>query len=244
MAKVFVFRFDPTVDERGYFDEYRVEVRPGLTVLEALFLLLEREDGSLSFRYACRGAVCGSCAMHINGRYRLACATQMSDLGDEVTIRPLNHLPIIKDLVVDMDGFFEKYNRVRPYLIAAGAGCEDKERLQSPAERARLDGLIECILCACCQSSCPFTATDPDYLGPALLLKADRFCSDSRDVGTAERLEAFDSEHGVWRCHTAFNCAEVCPKELNPTASIAHLKGVAVQRRLGRRGVPNPEGRE
>lgn len=233
MARVLVFRFDPTIDERGYFDEYVVDSRPGLTVLEALFQILEREDGSLSFRYACRGAVCGSCAMHINGRYRLACATQMSDLGEEVTIRPLNHLPIIKDLVVDMDGFFEKYARVQPYLLAAGATCCERETLQGPDERAQLDGLIECILCACCHASCPFTATDPEYLGPAVLLKADRFCSDSRDAGAERRLDAVDSEHGAWRCHTAYNCAEVCPKDLNPTASIAKLKALAMRCRMG-----------
>ncbi len=231
MARVSVFRFDPEVDKQGRFDDYEVPVRPGLTVLEALFHILENLDGSLAFRYACRGAVCGSCAMHINGKYGLACATQMSDLGDEVVIRPLYHLPIIKDLVVDMTSFFEKYAKLRPYLVNETA-VANGERLQSPEERARLDNLVECILCASCHASCPFTLTDPEYLGPALLLKADRFVSDSRDLARADRVAHVDNEHGVWRCHQAFNCVEVCPKLLNPTHSIAKLKGAAIKRRF------------
>lgn len=238
MARVFVFRFDPEVDSEGRFDEFVVPDREGMTVLEALFHILEREDGSLAFRFACRGAVCGSCAMHINGRFRLACATQVADLGGEVTVRPLNHLPIVKDLVVDMSGFFERYEKLRPYLLDEGAACGEAARLQGPVERARLDGLIECILCTCCHASCAFTGTDPEYLGPALLLKADRFRADSRETGHAERLAPVDSEHGVWRCHTALNCAEACPKDLNPAASISALKAAAIRARLGvgRRG--------
>jgi len=231
MARVSVFRYDPEFDAKGYFDDFDVPVRPGLTVLEAMFHILEHEDGSLGFRYACRGAVCGSCAMHINGHYRLACATQMSDMGDEVVVRPLYHLPIVRDLVVDMTGFWAKYERIRPWL-ANETPLGDGERVQSPEERARLDDLVECILCACCHASCPFTHTDPQYLGPALLLKVDRFYSDTRDLAAADRLAEADSEHGVWRCHTAYNCVEVCPKSLNPTASIAHLKMGTVRRRL------------
>jgi succinate dehydrogenase / fumarate reductase iron-sulfur subunit len=169
--------------------------------------------------------------MHINGRYRLACATQVSDLGDRVVVRPLYHLPVIRDLVVDMTGFFQKYERIRPWLLNE-TPLGDEERRQSPEERARLDNLVECILCACCHASCPFTHTDPEYLGPALLLKLDRFYADSRDLATADRIAAADDEHGVWRCHTAYNCVEVCPKDLNPTASIARLKGAAIKRRF------------
>lgn len=231
MATISVFRYDPELDSEGYFDEFDVPYRSGMTVLEALFHILEHEDGSLGFRYACRSAVCGSCAMHINGRYRLACATQVSDLGDRVVVRPLYHLPIIRDLVVDMTGFFEKYEKIRPWLLNE-TPLGDEERRQSPEERARLDNLVECILCACCHSSCPFTHTDPEYLGPALLLKLDRFYADSRDLATADRIAAADDEHGVWRCHTAYNCVEVCPKDLNPTASIARLKGAAIKRRF------------
>jgi len=231
MARVSVFRYDPEFDSKGYFDDFEVAVRPGLTVLEALINILEQEDGGLAFRYACRGAVCGSCSMHINGMYRLACATQMSDLGDEVVVRPLYHLPVIRDLVVDMTSFWAKYEMIRPWL-ANETPLGDAERIQSPEERARLDNLVECILCACCHASCPFTDTDPQYLGPALLLKVDRFYADTRDRAAADRLAAADSEHGVWRCHTAYNCVEVCPKSLNPTASIAHLKMGAARRRL------------
>jgi len=246
MARVSVFRFDPELDKQARFDDYEVPLRPGLTVLEALFHSLENLDGSLACRYACRGAVCGSCAMHINGKYGLAGATQMSDLGDEVVIRPLYHLPIIKDLVVDMTSFFERYEKLRPYLVNESA-VADGERLQSPKERARLDNLVECILCASCHASCPFTQTDPEYLGPALLLKADRFVSDSRDTDTDDRLAHVDSEHGVWRCHQAFNCVEVCPKELNPTHSIAKLKRAAIARRLSpgaRRSAGSARGEE
>lgn len=231
MAMISVFRFDPELDERGYFDTFDVPYQSGLTVLEALFYVLEHEDGSLGFRYACRSAVCGSCAMHINGRYRLACATQVSDLGDHVVVRPLYHLPIIRDLVVDMTGFFERYERIRPWL-ANETPLAEEERLQSPEERAKLDNLVECILCACCHASCPFTHTHPEYLGPAVLLKIDRFYSDTRDLATADRIVAADQESGVWRCHTAYNCVEVCPKDLNPTASIARLKGAAIRRRF------------
>ena len=231
MAKISVFRYDPELDSAGYFDEFDVPYRSGMTVLEALLHILEHEDGSLGFRYACRSAVCGSCAMHINGRYRLACATQVSDLGDRVVVRPLYHLPVIRDLVVDMTGFFQKYERIRPWLLNE-TPLGDEERRQSPEERARLDNLVECILCACCHASCPFTHTDPEYLGPALLLKLDRFYADSRDLATADRIAAADDKHGVWRCHTAYNCVEVCPKDLNPTASIARLKGAAIKRRF------------
>lgn len=234
MAQVMVFRFDPEMDEKGYFDQFTVPVQPGMTALEALFHILEREDGSLAFRYACRGAVCGSCAMHINGRYRLACATQMTELGEEVVIRPLYHLPVVRDLVVDMRPFFEKYERIRPWLTNEEL-VGDHELRQSPAERARLDGLIECILCACCHSACPFTQTAPEYLGPALLLKAARFHEDSRDQAPSARLAVAGGEDGVWRCHTAMNCAEVCPKELNPTEAIALLKrGILKQWRPGK----------
>jgi succinate dehydrogenase / fumarate reductase, iron-sulfur subunit len=217
---------------RPAFQGYTLEAKPGQTVLEALFEILETQDGSLAFRYACRGAVCGSCAMHINGGYRLACATQLKDLGDIVEVRPLGHLSVIRDLVVDMEPFWAKYESLRPYLINASAPPEGKERLQSPEERARIDELTDCILCACCHGACTMTLTDPEYLGPALLTKVDRFASDSRDTAVAERVALVDSEHGVWRCHNVFNCAEVCPKKLHPPHSIAKMRRRALRRRL------------
>ena len=223
-ANLKVLRFDPEVDAGPRFAKYEVELRKGLTVLEALFDILENQDGSLAFRYACRGAVCGSCAMHINGSYRLACQTQISELGGgEVVVKPLGHLPIIKDLIVDMTSFFEKYEQLMPYLIN-NSEVPERERLQSAEERNRIDEQLDCILCGCCQASCTMTLTDEEYLGPALLLKEERFLSDSRDEAGAQRLKLVDSEHGVWRCHTIFNCVEVCPKDINPTHAIARLK--------------------
>ncbi len=261
-----VFRFDPDKDKEPYFDSFKVQVKKGMTVLEALFDILENQDGSLGFRYSCRGAICGSCAMHINGSYRLACQTQIEKLEvEEIVIKPLGHLPVIKDLVVDMRPFFEKYESIIPYLIsnpkkdpllfssktkqrgqvdpspsASGGGSksgnsETKEQLQSLKERARIDEMIDCILCGCCHASCTMTLTDKDYLGPATLLKANRFYMDSRDKGGISRLKLVDGEHGVWRCHTIFNCNEVCPKYINPTRSIAKLKrGLIKNKILGR----------
>lgn len=225
-----IFRFDPDVDQKPHFDTYEVKTRLGMTVLEALFDVLENQDGSLSFRYACRGAVCGSCAMHINGKYRLACQTQIKDLRtSSIKIKPLGHLPVIKDLVVDMSDFFEKYEKIKPYLINEGV-LPEKEFIQSIDQRKKLDEMIDCILCSCCFASCPMTLTNEKYLGPAALMKANRFAVDSRD-SDKERLKIVNSEDGVWRCHTVFNCVEVCPKKLNPTAFIASLKRkIIVQR--------------
>lgn len=231
-ANLKVFRFDPEVDKETRFDRYQVDARKGMTVLEALFDVLENQDGSLAFRYACRGAVCGSCAMHINGLYRLACQTQISELGSsEIVVQPLGHLPIIKDLVVDMTSFFEKYEQVMPYLMNS-APAPERERLQTIKDRSKIDEQLDCILCACCHASCTMTLTDEKYLGPAILLKVDRFASDSRDEARPMRLKAVDSEHGVWRCHTIFNCAEACPKQINPTHAIARLKRGAIVRKL------------
>ena len=228
-----VFRFDPETDKEPYFSSYPVEVHDKVTVLEALLDILERQDGSLAFRYACREASCGSCAMHINGSYRLACQTQIAALWPrEIVIQPLGHLPIIKDLVVDMEPFFQKYEQIRPYFINDEPPPQ-RERLQTIAERKRLDEQLDCILCACCHASCPMTLTSDEYIGPAMLLKADRFVQDTRDRAKPARLQPVDSERGVWRCHTVFNCADVCPKEINPTHAIARLKwGVMVRRLL------------
>lgn len=225
-------RFDPERDEKPYFQRFVVQTRPYMNLLEALFEVLETQDGSLSFRYACRGAICGSCAMHINGSFGLACRTQVASLpAGEVVIRPLTHLAIIKDLVVDLDSFFAKYRSIRPYLQPEEPPPE-RERRQSPRERERVDEGSKCILCACCHASCPITRIDPEYLGPAVLLWGDRFVQDSRDTATAERLKLVDYSHGVWRCHTAFNCREVCPKDLNPAAGISHQKQRILLRRL------------
>jgi len=229
-----VFRLDPERDERPRFDRYRVPFRPGMTVLESLFHVLEHQDGSLAFRYSCRGAVCGACAMYINGSHRLACQTQVSDLKSKVvTVGPLPFMRVIRDLVVDLEPFFAAYEQVMPYLVRL-SGPPEKEHIQSPAERARIDEQVGCLLCASCYSSCPSAWTGREYLGPSALQKAYRFCADSRDEGGARRLAIVGNERGVWRCHTVFNCVEACPKDLNPTVAIQELKKLVV---LGGKGV-------
>lgn len=226
-----IFRFDPDQDGEPHFDNFAVSTKGGMTVLEALFRILEEEDGSLAFRYSCRGAVCGSCAMFINGSYRLACQTQISALGSKVSISPLPHLPIVKDLVVDMTPFYEKYERIIPYLKTATPD-PDKERLQNINQRKALDEVIDCILCGACYSACPITWTNKGYLGPAALVKAYRFVADSRDEAARERLSLVSGEDGIWRCHSIFNCVEACPKNINQTYSIQQLKRKTLSQKL------------
>jgi len=227
-----VFRFDPEGDAEPYFDTFEVEGREGMTVLEALFEVLEKQDNSLSFRYTCRGAVCGSCAMYINGSYRLACETQVAALGPgEITVSPLPHLPLLKDLVVDMAPFFEKFEMIMPYLKAE-APPPARERLQSAGDRKAIDEVINCIMCGSCYSACPMTWANRDYLGPSALNKAYRFVADSRDGAKAERLMLVSGEDGIFRCHTIFNCVEACPKKVNQTSSIQQLKRNTVTQRL------------
>jgi len=228
-----VFRFDPDADEAPRFDTFTVPpFKKGLTVLEGLFYIQEKLDGSLAFRASCREGICGSCALHINGKYRLACETQVAELGHgAVTIQPLGHLAVLRDLVVDMEPFFAKYKSIKPFLMP-GSPPPERERIQTADEQAKVRPSIECILCSCCHASCSVTDTDPEYLGPAALLWADRFIRDSRDNAEDERLDLVDQIHGVWRCHTIFSCQEVCPKDLDPTGAIADLKRKAIKRKL------------
>ncbi len=226
-----LFRYDPEKDDDAFFQEYEVPDKKGLTVLEGLYYILENLDSSLAFRSSCRQGVCGSCAMHINGMYRLACETQVAILGDRVTIRPLAHMKIIRDLVVDMDPFFKQFEKIKPYLIPDKEPGE-REYLQSPKERAKIDYYVDCILCAACYGSCPVVATDDKYLGPQALLKALRFVNDSRDGATRERLALIASNEGAFRCHTIFNCQQVCPKDLDPTGAIAKLKMKSIWQKL------------
>ena len=230
-----VFRLDPEVDEEPRLDSYELEFKEGMTVLQGLFDILERHDGSLSFRYACRESICGACALFINGSYRLACRTQVKNLGSEVTILPMPHLEIIKDLVVDMTPFWDNYERIKPYLMPAEDADLDKERLQSQADRSSIDEMIDCILCGACHSSCPSVWVDRsrEYAGPAALLWAYRFLADSRDDADDERIALVGNERGIWRCHTIFNCADACPKDINQTWSIQQLKKDAVGRVIG-----------
>ncbi len=219
-----IFRYNPEEDGSPRYDEFTIPVEPMWTVLDALNYIKWYKDGSLAFRRSCRHGICGSCAMTIQGHNSLACETQLTTLKkDPIEVEPLRSFPVIKDLVVDMDDFFERYRAVKPYFIA-GTPPTDKEREQSPEERKLLDDCWECILCGACTSSCPSYWADKDFLGPAALLKAYRFIFDSRDEGDEERLTVLDNKHALWRCHTIFNCVEACPKSLNPTRAISQLK--------------------
>jgi len=233
-AKFHIKRYDPALDARGAarYDDFVVPYEASLTVLEGLFHIQENLDGTLAFRYCCRAAVCGSCAMYINGRYRLACQTNILHVhADVITVEPMPHLPLVKDLVCDMSDFFAKYEYVKPWLIRHSADPE-KEIPQSPEDHRKLEMPIDCILCGACYSSCPSVWTEENYLGPAALLKAYRFEVDSRDEAGKERMPRWDNERGAYRCHTITNCVEACPKELNPTEGIQWLKMAAVRRRL------------
>ncbi|MBN2571959.1 MAG: succinate dehydrogenase iron-sulfur subunit [Ignavibacteriales bacterium] len=218
-----VFRFDPEKDKKPRFETYKVEWKSGQTVLDGLNYIRDNIDGSLAYRSSCREGVCGSCAMHINGKYCLACEQQLKELSDTITIRPLANLEVIKDLFVDMAPFWKKYKAIKPYLIGKESST-GKERIQSQDERAHLDKVIDCVLCASCYAACGMNAIDPEYLGPAALSKVNRFFLDSRDSAKEERLAMVANDHGVFRCHTMFNCQIVCPKEVDPTANISNLK--------------------
>ena len=232
-----VFRYDPESSrEPGYqnFQVPRGGKDSGLTVLEALFYVLEKQDTSLAFRYSCREAICGSCAMYISGSWKLACQTQVGRAMENgtVTVSPLPHLPVIKDLVVDMEPFWQNYEKIKPYLINDDRPPE-KERLQSPEDRRHIQEMADCILCAACHSSCPSGITNEKYLGPAALTKAYRFIADSRDHATEERLALVANEEGIFRCHTIFNCVASCPKGINQTYSIQQMKKMVMKRKLG-----------
>lgn len=216
-------RYDPKNEAEPHYDAFEVPTKPGMTVLDALFHALEKEDGTLAFRYSCRSAVCGSCTTYINGRQRLACNTQIDTLGSTITIGPLPHLPIIRDLVVDLHPFFQKMGMVKPYF-ESHEPYPEREFFQSQKQREAIDVAIDCIDCAACFSSCPMTWTDPSYPGPAAFVKAARFIADSRDTAKRERLMLVGCEDGVWRCHTVFNCADACPKSIDPPHFIQYLK--------------------
>jgi succinate dehydrogenase / fumarate reductase iron-sulfur subunit len=189
-----------------------------------VLLRLRAQDDSLTFRKSCREGVCGSDAININGRNGLACITRLADLKEPITLRPLPGFPVIRDLVVDMSTFFAHYHAIRPYLVNE-APPPERERLQSPAERAELEGLYECILCGACTGFCPSWWWNPDrFLGPAALLQAMRFIADSRDRATAERLAFLDDAYRLYRCRTIMNCTEVCPKHLSPARTIEHIR--------------------
>jgi succinate dehydrogenase / fumarate reductase, iron-sulfur subunit len=223
-------RYDPDKDARPYFQDYDVAMGPADRMLLDALVRIKAIDDTLSLRRSCREGVCGSDAMNINGKNGLACITKIADLAEPVVIKPLPGLPIIRDLIVDMTLFFDQYHSVKPYVVDP-APMPEKERLQSPVERAELDGLYECILCACCSTSCPSFWWNPDkFVGPAGLLNAYRFIADSRDRLLNERLDDLEDPYRLFRCHTIMNCVDVCPKGLNPTLAIGRIKELMVRR--------------
>jgi succinate dehydrogenase / fumarate reductase iron-sulfur subunit len=232
--KFSIYRYDPDNDAKPYMQDYALadtQIQPGMMLLDAL-LLLKAADESLSFRRSCKEGVCGSDGMNINGRNGLACITPLASLKKPVELRPLPGLPVIRDLVVDMDQFYQQYRNAKPYLINDDP-CPEVERLQSPEQREQLDGLYECILCACCSTACPSFWWNPDkFLGPAALLQSWRFLADSRDQATEERLNNLEGPFRLFRCHSIMNCVEVCPKGLNPTRAIGRIKELMVKQSL------------
>ncbi|SMC16223.1 succinate dehydrogenase subunit B [Desulfacinum hydrothermale DSM 13146] len=220
-----IYRYDPERDSEAYYRTYRVEAEPGERILDCLNRIKWEQDGSLSFRMSCGHGVCGSDAMRLNGRCALACQKLVQDYQGEpeILVEPLPSFRVLKDLVVDLEPFFEKVNWVRPYLLA-GDSDPQKERLQDPAERKKLDQVIRCILCACCMGACPVVGENEHFLGPAPLVWAFRYIFDSRDQEKEDRLRKVDSEDGAWGCRNHFECTRVCPKEIPVTKSINFIK--------------------
>ncbi len=233
MLQVSLYRYNPETDEAPYMQDFSVDTGGrDLMVLDVLELIKADHDGSVTYRRSCREGVCGSDGLNMNGKNGLACITPLSESvkGDKLVIRPLPGLPVIRDLVVDMSLFYAQYEKVQPYLQNS-APAPAIERLQSPEERAQLDGLYECILCACCSTSCPSFWWNPDrFVGPAGLLQAYRFLADSRDTATEDRLAKLDDPFSVFRCHGIQNCVNVCPKGLNPTKAIGHIRTMLLNR--------------
>ncbi|MBR8244832.1 succinate dehydrogenase/fumarate reductase iron-sulfur subunit [Burkholderia multivorans] len=225
-----IYRYDPDRDAAPYMQRYEIAVQPDDRMLLDVLARLKREDETLSYRRSCREGICGSDAMNINGSNGLACLTNMKTLPREITLRPLPGLPVVRDLIVDMTDFFNQYHSIKPYLINDTPPPE-RERLQSPAERDQLDGLYECILCACCSTQCPTFWWNPDkFVGPAGLLQAYRFIADSRDLATGERLDNLEDPYRLFRCRTIMNCTSVCPKGLNPARAISNIRAMLVRR--------------
>ena len=230
-----IYRYNPDVDNAPHMQDYELEAEEGrdMMLLDALIQLKEK-DPTLSFRRSCREGVCGSDGLNMNGKNGLACITPVSALqkgNKKIVIRPLPGLPVVRDLVVDMGQFYTQYEKIKPYLLNDGKNPPAREHLQSPEQREKLDGLYECILCACCSTSCPSFWWNPDkFVGPAGLLAAYRFLIDSRDTETAARLDDLDDAFSVFRCHSIMNCVSVCPKGLNPTKAIGHIKSMLLQR--------------
>jgi len=226
-----VRRYNPEVDSRPHEETYVVEADPNDQVLDLLNRVKWTQDGSLSYRRSCGHGICGSDAMRINGVNRLACKVLVKDIGSEIRVEPLLGLPVIKDLIVNMKPFFDHYRSVMPYLVNEEPAPE-RERPQTPQERARFDDTTKCILCAACTTSCPSFWADGEYVGPAAIVQAHRFIFDSRDRGAPERLKILNEQMGVWRCRTIFNCTEACPREIHVTQAIGEVKKAIATGRL------------
>jgi succinate dehydrogenase / fumarate reductase iron-sulfur subunit len=230
--KFSIYRYRPETGEKPYMQAFDVDIEPaGRMLLDAL-LAIKAQDESLSLRRSCREGVCGSDAVNVNGKNRLACITPLSELDQPVEVRPLPGLPVIRDLVVDMAPFYRQYRAIKPWLVNDTPEPE-AERLQSPAERAALDGAWECILCACCTTACPSYWWNPErFVGPAGLLAAYRFIADSRDEALNARLDDLEDPYRLYRCRSIMNCVDACPKGLNPTEAIGRIRSLLVRRRV------------
>ncbi len=229
-----IYRYNPEVDKKPKMQSYTLPLEEGsdMMLLDALILLKQQDEG-LSFRRSCGEGVCGSDGMNINGKNGLACITQVSSLGKKITLRPLPGLPVIRDLIVDMTQFYKQYEKAEPYLQNTDTPPV-RERLQSPEDAAKLEGLYECILCACCSTSCPSFWWNPDkFMGPAALLQAWRFLVDSRDNQKDARLEKLKDAYSAFRCRSIMNCVDACPKNLNPTRAIDHIRSSLADSELG-----------
>jgi succinate dehydrogenase / fumarate reductase, iron-sulfur subunit len=225
-----IYRYNPDVDAKPRMQSYDVAMEPTDRMLLDALVRIKMTDDTFSFRRSCREGVCGSDAMNISGKNGLACITKLADLPEPIVIRPLPGLPVIRDLIVDMSQFFKQYHSIKPYVVNDTPSPE-RERLQSPEDREELNGLYECILCACCSTSCPSFWWNPDkFVGPAGLLQAYRFIADTRDQTVNERLDNLEDPYRLFRCHSIMNCVDVCPKNLNPTKAIAKIKELLVRR--------------
>jgi len=228
-----VYRYDPETGDNPRTDTFEIDADGcGQMVLDALITIKGEIDSSLTFRRSCREGICGSCAMNINGTNTLACTKPISEIKGEVSIYPLPHMSVVKDLVPDMTNFYAQYASIEPWLKTDTPPPANGEQLQSPADRSKLDGLYECILCACCSTACPSYWWNGDrYLGPAILLQAYRWLVDSRDEATGSRLDELEDPFRLYRCHTIMNCTRTCPKNLNPAKAIGEIKKMMVNRR-------------
>jgi len=234
-AKTFsIYRWDPDTGENPRFDSYTIDLdQTGPMVLDALIKIKSEIDPTLTFRRSCREGICGSCSMNIDGTNTLACTQAIDDVKGDVQITPLPHMDVIKDLVPDFTHFYAQYASIKPWLQTVTPSPSLKERIQSPEDREKLDGLYECILCACCSTSCPsYWWNNDKFLGPAILLQAYRWLADSRDEMTGERLDELEDPFRLYRCHTIMNCSNVCPKGLNPAEAIGEIKKMMVERQL------------